>query len=92
MNTGKYFSTVYDIHIIRYKLSQTTRFKPKINKRSGQHNGFTHRRMDADPDPAFHFNADPDPAFHFNEDPDQDPHQGEANLRPLAYRLFKPLF
>ncbi len=37
------------------------------------------------PDPAFHFNADPDPAFHFNEDPD--PHQGEANLRPLAYRI-----
>jgi hypothetical protein len=50
----------------------------------------------ADTDPAFHFNADPypvshfnadlDPAFNLNADPDPAPHQGHANLRPLAYR------
>jgi hypothetical protein len=50
----------------------------------------------ADPNPAFHFNADPDTALQLNEDPDPDlhlnkdpdlaPHQGDANLRRLAYR------
>jgi hypothetical protein len=43
-------------------------------------------------DQAFHFNADPDPAFHFNADPDPAPHEGDANLRPLAYRPSRPPF
>jgi hypothetical protein len=46
-----------------------------------------------DAEPAFHLYVDPDPdqAFHFNVDPDPDPapHQGDANLRPLAYRPFR---
>jgi hypothetical protein len=29
-------------------------------------------RIDADPDPAFHFDADPDPTFHYDSDPDPD--------------------
>jgi hypothetical protein len=33
-----------------------------------------------------HFNVDPDPAFHFSADLDLAPHQGDANLRPLACR------
>jgi hypothetical protein len=37
-----------------------------------------------------HFNADLDTAFHFNADPD--PHEGDANLRPLAYRPSRPAF
>ncbi len=41
-------------------------------------------------DRAFHFNAHPDPAFHFNADPDPAPHEGDANLRPLAYRPSRP--
>jgi hypothetical protein len=45
-----------------------------------------HFDSDADPDPAFHFNAEPNPTFHFNADPDYDPHQGDANLRSLAFR------
>ncbi len=37
-----------------------------------------------------HFNAYPALAFHCIADPDPAPdlHQGDANLRPLAYRLF----
>jgi hypothetical protein len=43
--------------------------------------------FNADPDPAFHLNADLDPSFHFIAvpDPDPDPHQGDANLRQMAY-------
>ncbi len=50
--------------------------------------------FNADPDPAFHFNADPDLVFHVNVDPDldPDPHQGDANLRPLVYRPSRPSF
>ncbi len=52
--------------------------------------------FNADPDQAFCFNADPDPAFHFivdpNPYPDPAPHQGDANLRPLAYRPSRSLF
>ncbi len=48
--------------------------------------------FNADSDPAFHFNADPDLAFHFNADPDPAAHQGDANLRPLAYRPSRPPF
>ncbi len=29
-----------------------------------------HPRIDADPDPAYHFDADPDPTFEFDADPD----------------------
>ncbi len=29
--------------------------------------------LNADPDPACHFDADPDPTFHFDADPDMDP-------------------
>jgi hypothetical protein len=34
-----------------------------------------HLKVDADPDPVYHFDADPDPdpAFHFDADPDPDP-------------------
>jgi hypothetical protein len=44
-----------------------------------------HTTRDVDP----HHFADPDPNFHFNADPDPDPapHQIDANLRPLVYRL-----
>jgi hypothetical protein len=57
---------------------------------------------ESDPDPAFHFNADQhptfpfnadqDPAFPFNAGPEPDPHQGDANLRPLTYRPSRPPF
>ncbi len=46
----------------------------------------------ADPDQDFYFNADPDPALHFNSDPDPTLHEGDANLRPLTYRLSWPPF
>jgi hypothetical protein len=42
------------------------------------------------PDPTFHFNADPDQAVNINADPDPAPHQGDLNLRPLAYRPSRP--
>jgi hypothetical protein len=50
--------------------------------------------VDLDSDPAFHFNAESHPAFNFiaNPDPDPAPNQGDANLRPLAYRPSMPLF
>ncbi len=50
--------------------------------------------FNADPDSAFHFNADPHPAFHFNayQDLDPAPNQGDANLRPLAYKPSRPPF
>jgi hypothetical protein len=48
--------------------------------------------FNADPYPASHFNADPDPAINLNAVPDPAPHQGDANLRPLAYRPSMPLF
>ncbi len=48
--------------------------------------------FNADPDPASHFNPDPDPAINLNAVPDPAPHQGDANLRPLAYRPSRPLF
>jgi hypothetical protein len=31
-----------------------------------------HLQIDADPDPAYHFDADPDPTFQFDVDPDPD--------------------
>ncbi len=34
-------------------------------------------------------NADPDPACQFSADPDPHPHQGDFNLRTLAYRPFQ---
>ncbi len=53
-----------------------------------------HFNADPDPNPTFHFNADPDPnqTFTFSTDPDPVPHQGDANLRPLAYRHSRPPF
>jgi hypothetical protein len=43
-----------------------------------QHILACHLQIDADPDPAYHFNADPDPAYHFDADPDPN-FQSEAD-------------
>jgi hypothetical protein len=50
-----------------------------------------HFNADPDPDPAFRFNADPypNPAFHFNANPDPAPFKREVILRLLVYRLYK---
>jgi hypothetical protein len=44
-----------------------------------------HFGADEDPDLSFHFDADSERTFQFDADPD--PHQSDANLRPLIYRL-----
>jgi hypothetical protein len=40
----------------------------------------------ADADPAFHSDAGPAPNFHFDANPDPASHQGNTNLKPLAYK------
>ncbi len=63
----------------------TRLFKPSV---TNSHQG------DVDPDTTFHFGADPDLSFHFDADSertfqfdmDPDPHQSDANLRPLICR------
>jgi hypothetical protein len=35
---------------------------------------------------AFHSYAGPDPNFYFDANPDPAPHQGNTNLKPLAYK------
>jgi hypothetical protein len=45
-----------------------------------------HFTADLEPDPSFYYYADPNPTLYFNADPKPAPHQGDADLRPLAYR------
>ncbi len=45
-----------------------------------------HLKIDADPDPAYHFDADP--AYHFDADADPDPAYHIVRIRILPYLLF----
>jgi|LakMenEpi03Aug12_release.lakeMendotaPanAssembly.Ray.scaffolds.fasta_scaffold1019016_1 hypothetical protein len=69
--------------------SRPTRINKRYSIAKRTTKGVDPHHMNADLDPSFHFNADLDPNFHFNADPDPDPapHQINANMRPLVYRL-----
>jgi hypothetical protein len=47
-----------------------------------------HLQIDADPDPAYHFDLDPDPTFKLDADPDLQ-HCSETNAKPSLHNLLR---
>ncbi len=74
---------VGDVAVLHLTINQLT--STKIFQTSTDFNSLFFRIYSQGCGSASLVNADPDPAFHFNTDPDPAPHQSDGNLRQLVW-------